>query len=134
MLAKEKQLSVFIENKVGHLAAATDILAQNDISIRALFVYDSTEYAILRLIVDDPYKAMALFAIVNSLAPTISFLILPVGILMPKPTRISECGLDDKTVILVDDVLYSGCTICATCSMPSMTKVCPSIRHSSLYP
>jgi hypothetical protein len=61
MLAKEKQLSVFIENKVGHLAAATDILAQNDISIRALFVYDSTEYAILRLIVDDPYKAMALF-------------------------------------------------------------------------
>ncbi|WP_454932501.1 bifunctional pyr operon transcriptional regulator/uracil phosphoribosyltransferase PyrR [Actinomyces oricola] len=30
---------------------------------------------------------------------------------VPKPTRIPECGLDDKTVILVDDVLYSGRTI-----------------------
>lgn len=61
MLNTEKQLSVFIENKVGHLAAATDILAKNAINIRALFVYDSTEYAILRLIVDDPYKAAELF-------------------------------------------------------------------------
>lgn len=61
MLNTEKQLSVFIENKVGHLAAATDILAKNGINIHALFVYDSTEYAILRLIVDDPYKAAELF-------------------------------------------------------------------------
>ncbi|MCH4072849.1 amino acid-binding protein [Pseudoramibacter sp.] len=61
MISKVKQISVFIENKVGHLAEATDILAKNDINIRALFVYDSKEYAILRLIVDKPFEAVELF-------------------------------------------------------------------------
>ena len=61
MISMVKQISVFIENKVGHLAAATDILAKNDINILALFVYDSQEYAILRLIVDKPYETVELF-------------------------------------------------------------------------
>ncbi|MBQ2676982.1 MAG: ACT domain-containing protein [Clostridia bacterium] len=52
-----KQLSVFVENKKGRMAEITDILAKNDIDIRALSIADTTDYGILRLIVDNPQKA-----------------------------------------------------------------------------
>lgn len=51
-----QQLSVFLENKKGRICAAADILAQNNINIRALSLADTSEFGILRLIVDDPAK------------------------------------------------------------------------------
>jgi len=51
------QLSVFLENKKGRLAKITEILAEAGIDIRALSIADTTDYGILRLIVDDPDKA-----------------------------------------------------------------------------
>lgn len=58
MLTTIKQLSTFIENKKGRLAAITDILAKNEINIRAMCVYDSIEFNILRFITNDPYKTL----------------------------------------------------------------------------
>ena len=49
-----KQLSVFLENKQGRMCAAADVLAQNNINIRALSLADTSEFGILRLIVDKP--------------------------------------------------------------------------------
>lgn len=49
-----KQLSVFLENKQGRMCAVADLLAQNYINIRALSLADTTEFGILRLIVDKP--------------------------------------------------------------------------------
>ena len=49
-----KQLSVFLENKQGRICAAADVLAQNNINIRALSLADTSEFGILRLIVDKP--------------------------------------------------------------------------------
>ena len=49
-----KQLSVFLENKKGRICAAADVLAQNNINIRALSLADTSEFGILRLIVDAP--------------------------------------------------------------------------------
>lgn len=49
-----QQLSVFLENKKGRICAAADILAQNNINIRALSLADTSEFGILRLIVDNP--------------------------------------------------------------------------------
>lgn len=49
-----KQLSVFLENKNGRLCAAADILAQNGINLRALSLADTSDFGILRLIVDQP--------------------------------------------------------------------------------
>ena len=49
-----KQLSVFLENKQGRMCAAADLLAQNNINIRALSLADTSEFGILRLIVDKP--------------------------------------------------------------------------------
>lgn len=52
-----QQISIFLENKAGRLAEITSILAQNSIDIRALSIADTSDYGILRLIVDDPEKA-----------------------------------------------------------------------------
>ena len=54
-----KQLSVFLENKQGRLCAAVDVLAQNDINISALSLADTTDFGILRLLVDQPEKAQS---------------------------------------------------------------------------
>ena len=54
---KITQLSIFLENKRGNLYQVLDLLAQNDINIRALSLADTTEFGILRLVVQDPMKA-----------------------------------------------------------------------------
>ena len=54
---KVKQVSVFLENKSGRLARVTQILSSNNINIRALSIADTTDFGILRLIVNDPDKA-----------------------------------------------------------------------------
>ncbi|MDS1030473.1 ACT domain-containing protein [Bacillota bacterium LX-D] len=51
---KIKQISVFLENKSGRLASVTKTLAQNNINIRALSIADTSDFGILRLIVDQP--------------------------------------------------------------------------------
>lgn len=53
-----KQISVFIENKSGRLADITAVLGKNGINIHALSIADTTDFGILRLIVDDPDKAL----------------------------------------------------------------------------
>lgn len=53
-----KQISVFVENRPGRLADITEVLASNDIDIRALSIADTTDYGVLRLIVDKPDKAV----------------------------------------------------------------------------
>lgn len=52
-----KQLSIFVENKHGRLAEITGLLTEHDIDIRALSIADTTDYGILRLIVDKPEQA-----------------------------------------------------------------------------
>ncbi|MDR1117517.1 MAG: ACT domain-containing protein [Oscillospiraceae bacterium] len=51
------QISVFIENRPGRLSAITKVLGDNGIDIRALSLADTTNFGILRLIVNDPEKA-----------------------------------------------------------------------------
>ena len=53
-----KQVSVFLENKSGRLAEVTRILGSNNIDINALTIADTTEFGILRLIVDKPDNAV----------------------------------------------------------------------------
>jgi hypothetical protein len=54
-----EQISVFIENKSGRLAEVTRILGQAAINIRTLSLADTSDFGILRLIVDDSEKAKA---------------------------------------------------------------------------
>ena len=54
-----QQISIFIENKVGALAKVTDLLGKENINIRALSIAETSDFGILRLIVDDVDKAAA---------------------------------------------------------------------------
>lgn len=54
---KVEQLSVFLENKVGRLGEVTGILADHGINIKALSLADTSEFGILRLIVDKHEEA-----------------------------------------------------------------------------
>lgn len=51
------QVSVFLENTKGRLFSVSDILAKNGINVRAVSIADTTDFGILRMIVDDPEKA-----------------------------------------------------------------------------
>lgn len=52
-----KQISIFLENKSGRLAEVTKTLGANNIDISALSIADTTDFGILRLIVNKPEKA-----------------------------------------------------------------------------
>ena len=54
---KVEQLSIFLENKTGRLAEVTRTLGKAGINIRALSLADTTEFGILRLIVNDHERA-----------------------------------------------------------------------------
>ncbi len=49
-----KQLSVFIENRQGRLGEVLNVLKANGVNILSLSLADTTEYGLLRLIVNDP--------------------------------------------------------------------------------
>lgn len=55
-----KQFSVFCENRVGRLFDLTGLLKDNNVHVIAITVLDTTDSAIVRLIVDDPDKAREL--------------------------------------------------------------------------
>jgi hypothetical protein len=55
-----KQFSVFAENRVGRLYDLTALLKGNNVHIMAITVLDTTDSAIVRLVVDDPDKAREL--------------------------------------------------------------------------
>ena len=57
---KVEQISIFLENKSGRLAEVTEILARNNINLRALSLADTADFGIFRLIVSDPAGAAAL--------------------------------------------------------------------------
>ena len=54
-----KQLTVFVQNKKGTVVAVTDILAKNNIDLRALSIAETQDFGILRLIVNDERSAEA---------------------------------------------------------------------------
>lgn len=54
---KVEQISVFLENKSGRLSEVTAILAESEVNIRALALADTSDFGVLRLIVDDTENA-----------------------------------------------------------------------------
>ncbi len=54
---KVQQISVFLENKSGRLARLTEVLGDAGINIRALSIADTSDFGILRLIVNRPEEA-----------------------------------------------------------------------------
>lgn len=59
---KIRQVSVFLENKTGRLFEVCKRLAEAEVNIRALSIAETADYGVLRLIVNDPEKAMRVMA------------------------------------------------------------------------
>ena len=53
---KIKQLSIFLQNRMGSLAKPLEVLTVANVNIRAMCMADTSEFGILRLVVDDPEK------------------------------------------------------------------------------
>lgn len=53
-----KQLSIFLENRSGRINEVTSLLGDENINIRALSLADSSDFGVMRLIVDDLDKAI----------------------------------------------------------------------------
>ena len=51
-----KQISVFLENRPGMMYEVKELLAKNGIDMRALSLAETSEFGIVRIIVDDVYK------------------------------------------------------------------------------
>ncbi|MEJ6950097.1 ACT domain-containing protein [Natronospora cellulosivora (SeqCode)] len=52
-----KQISIFLENKSGRLAEVTNILGDSGIDLIAISISDTTDFGILRIIVNKPELA-----------------------------------------------------------------------------
>lgn len=63
-----RQLSVFLENRHGTLVEVTELLARENIDIRAMALADTQDFGILRLIVNDPDAAKAALAKIGFVA------------------------------------------------------------------
>lgn len=53
-----KQLTVFLENEEGRLASAVRTIADAGINMQAMFLADSTDFGVLRIICDTPESAV----------------------------------------------------------------------------
>ena len=52
-----KQISVFVENKPGSMAAMTAVLADHGVDMRALSLAETKDFGVVRIIVDDVFTA-----------------------------------------------------------------------------
>jgi hypothetical protein len=66
-----RQLSIFLQNEIGSVAGVTAILKENNINLRAIASVDTPQFAILRIVVDQPDRAKMLL-IENEYAVTVS--------------------------------------------------------------
>ncbi|MGI6161688.1 MAG: ACT domain-containing protein [Christensenellales bacterium] len=99
-----KQVSVFIENKKGRLAALTKLLSDNNIDLIALSIADTTNFGILRCIVNDTAAALDALRAAGFTASTTDVLAVEVP---DKPGGLAEVlSIIDKADISVE-YLYS---------------------------
>jgi len=95
-----KQISVFVENKKGRLARITDVLGKGGIDLIALSIADTTNFGIMRCIVNDPEKALKLLKENDITASTTEVIVAEV---VDKPGGLAyRLGLLDKADISVE--------------------------------
>lgn len=58
-MANAKQISVFVDNKPNQLTGVMKLIKETGINIRALSLADTSDFGILRIIVNDTDKAIA---------------------------------------------------------------------------
>lgn len=72
------QLSVFVENKPGHLQEILKILSEKNINIKTLTIAETSDFGILRMIVNEPETAASLLRENNITCSTTDVLALQI--------------------------------------------------------
>lgn len=55
-----QQITVFLENRIGQLSQITQLLAKDNVDIRAISIAETADYGLARMIVDDSHKASSI--------------------------------------------------------------------------
>ena len=132
-----KRLSVFIENRKGRLGEVLHVLKENDVNIFSLSLADTTEYGLLRVIVNNPEKArdVLLDAGFSSMLTEVLIIKIPhvAGSLQNILTVISEKGVnieymyglsveaDDASVVMKTNDLDLACNVLREAKIDTMT-------------
>lgn len=95
---KVKQVSVFLENKIGHARMVTEELKKADLNIRAISLADNEDFGILRMVVEDPDKALSVLRSANHAVKEIDVIAIEVpdhpGELSDVLKTLEECGVN----------------------------------------
>ena len=95
-----KQLTVFVQNSKGTIVSVTDTLAKNNINLRALSIAETTDFGILRLIVNDTDLAKKILSEDGYLIKTIDVIGVKIG---DEPGKLtSALAVLDKASINVE--------------------------------
>ena len=95
-----KQLTVFVQNKKGTVVEVTEILARNNINLRALSIAETQDFGILRLIVNDETAAEKVLAESGYLIKVIDVVGVKIG---DEPGKLTEAlSVLDKADINVE--------------------------------
>ena len=95
---KIKQVSVFLENKIGHMRMVTEELRKAGLNIRAISLADSEDFGILRMVVEDPDRAHAVLRAANHTARETEVIAVEVpdqpGALSDVLKTFEDCGVN----------------------------------------
>ena len=122
-----KQLSVFIENRQGRLGEVLKVLKDNAVNILSLSLADTTEYGLLRIIVNDPERGcdVLLKAGFSSMLTDVIIVKVPhvAGALQSILEHITEknisieytyglsVGIDDASIVMKTNELDLACEV-----------------------
>jgi hypothetical protein len=132
-----KQLSVFIENRRGRLGEVLRVLKDNDVNILSMSLADTTEYGLLRLIVNNPEKGrdVLLEAGFSSMLTDILIVKVPhvAGALQSILSLIADNEIDieymyglsveanDATIVVKTNALEEACRVLKDNNIGTMT-------------
>ena len=133
-----KQLSVFIENRRGRLGEVLRVLKDNGVSILSMSLADTTEYGLLRLIVNYPERGRDVLTAAGFSIITTEVLIVKVphvaGALQEILTVIAENDIDveymyglsvasdDATIVVKTNALDKACELFKTKGIDTMSS------------
>ena len=133
-----KQLSVFIENRQGRLGEVLNVLKENEVNILSISLADTTEYGLLRLIVNNPERGceVLLNAGFSSMLTDVVIIKIPhvAGALQNILSKITEKNVNieymyglsveatDASVVMKTNELALACEVLKSINIDTMTS------------
>ncbi|MCS7098372.1 MAG: hypothetical protein NZ922_05300 [Candidatus Methanomethyliaceae archaeon] len=89
-----KQISVFLENRPGRLANLLKILKENNIKVFAMGIAEAGNYGIVRLILDNPDRAIEVLRNMNMAVNKSEVIIVSIELLPEVSKVLGEAGIN----------------------------------------